>query len=229
MKTPACLLTRWLALPVALHAADAPPASLARDSGPAANLLQHPSFEEKAGDGVEGWMSRAWAGKEATRWSVAAPGRTGERRVSIASDRGHAAEDNTDLCQGRGQSAAPFADVRRCADQGPSRVWNVTVCLLTFAINVPGADVGAVRWAWSGASGEDLTLEPGIRQLPNKVSPVTRGPGKPRIAAITKVPEPAFKQMLRRQARDGRAVAALPQNHKLNTENRMDSSASRRL
>ena len=54
---------------------------------------------------------------------------------------------------------------------------------------------------------EDLTLEPGIRQVPNKVLPVTRGPGKPRIAAITKVPETAFKQMLRRQARDGRAVA----------------------
>ena len=83
------LLTALLLAPLAaLHAADAPPASLARDSGPAANLLQNPSFEEKAGDGVEGWMSRAWAGKEATRWSVESPGRTGERCVSIASDRG---------------------------------------------------------------------------------------------------------------------------------------------
>ena len=89
MKTRTFLtLTALLLAPLAaLHAADAPPASLARDSGPAVNLLQNPSFEEKAGDGVEGWMSRAWAGKEATRWSVATPGRTGERCVSIASDR----------------------------------------------------------------------------------------------------------------------------------------------
>ena len=72
----------------AMHAADVPTASVGRDSGPAANLLQNPSFEEKAGDGVAGWMSRAWAGKEATRWSVAAPGRTDERCVSIASDHG---------------------------------------------------------------------------------------------------------------------------------------------
>ena len=33
-------------------------------------------------------MSRAWAGKEATRWSIERPGRTGERCVSIASDHG---------------------------------------------------------------------------------------------------------------------------------------------
>ena len=88
-KTTLTLLTALLLAPLAaMHAADAPPASLARDSGPAANLLQNPSFEEKAGDGVEGWMSRAWAGKEATRWSVETPGRTGERCVSIASDHG---------------------------------------------------------------------------------------------------------------------------------------------
>ena len=64
------------------------PPRFSRDSGPAANLLQNPSFEEKANDGVEGWMPRAWDGNEATRWSVAAPGRTGGRCVSIASDRG---------------------------------------------------------------------------------------------------------------------------------------------
>ena len=89
MKPTLTILTALLLAPLAaLHAADAPPASLARDSGPAANLLQNPSFEKKAGEGVEGWMSRAWAGKEATRWSVETPGRTGERCVSIASDHG---------------------------------------------------------------------------------------------------------------------------------------------
>lgn len=89
MKPVLTSLTGVLLAPLAaVHAADAPPTALARNSGPAANFLQNPSFEEKVGDGVEGWMSRAWAGKEATRWSVAAPSRTGERGVSIASDRG---------------------------------------------------------------------------------------------------------------------------------------------
>ena len=92
MRLPLSLLTALLLAPLAaVHAADAPPTSLARDSAPAANLLQNPSFEEKEGEGVAGWMSRAWAGKKATRWSVAAPGRTGERCVSIASDRGSGA------------------------------------------------------------------------------------------------------------------------------------------
>lgn len=67
---------------------DALPASLAEDSGPAVNLLPNPSFEEKEVDGVKSWKSRAWAGKENARWSVASLGRTGERCVSIASDRG---------------------------------------------------------------------------------------------------------------------------------------------
>lgn len=65
-------LTVLLLAPLtALHAAKAPPTSLARDSGPTANLLQNPSFEEKEGDGVKSWKSRAWAGKENARWSVA--------------------------------------------------------------------------------------------------------------------------------------------------------------
>ena len=50
---------------------------------------------------------------------------------------------------------------------------------------------------------EDGTLEPSIRQVPDKVLPVTRRPGEPRIAAITEVPESALEQMLRRQAGDG--------------------------
>ena len=60
----------------------------AQDSGPAANLLPNPSFEEKAGDGVQGWKSRAWRGKENVRWSVESPGRTGKRCVSIGSEKG---------------------------------------------------------------------------------------------------------------------------------------------
>ena len=82
------IIAALLAPLTALHAADAPHASLARVSGPATNLLQNPSFEKKSGDGVEAWISRAWAGKKATRWSVETPGRTGERCVSIASDQG---------------------------------------------------------------------------------------------------------------------------------------------
>jgi alpha-N-arabinofuranosidase len=82
------LATLLLALLAALHAADAPPASLARDSGPAVNLLLNPSFEEKEGDGVKSWKSRAWAGKENVHWGVASPGRTGERCGSIESAKG---------------------------------------------------------------------------------------------------------------------------------------------
>jgi alpha-N-arabinofuranosidase len=72
----------------ALHAAAAPTAPLAGDSRAGANLLRNPSFEETAGDGLVAWTSRAWAGKEATRWSVVTPGRNGGRCVAITSERG---------------------------------------------------------------------------------------------------------------------------------------------
>jgi len=55
---------------------------------PAANLLPNPSFEEKAGDGVCGWKSRAWRGEENARWSAESPGRTGKICLSIASEKG---------------------------------------------------------------------------------------------------------------------------------------------
>jgi alpha-N-arabinofuranosidase len=80
MRPTFTLFTTLLLAPLAaLHAADASSAEVANHSKPAANLLPNPSFEEEAGDGVEGWTSRAWAEKE---------GRSGERCVSIASDRG---------------------------------------------------------------------------------------------------------------------------------------------
>ena len=62
--------------------------SPARAFGHAATLLPNPSFEEKEGDGVKGWKPYAWAGNENARWSVASPGRTGERCVSISSANG---------------------------------------------------------------------------------------------------------------------------------------------
>jgi alpha-N-arabinofuranosidase len=62
--------------------------ALAKDSGPATNLLPNPSFEENEGNGVKGYKPRAWAGKENARWSVELPGRTGERCVSIGSEKG---------------------------------------------------------------------------------------------------------------------------------------------
>ncbi|NCO95408.1 MAG: hypothetical protein GW802_15685 [Armatimonadetes bacterium] len=55
---------------------------------PEGNLLQNCSFEKKTADGVEGWMSRAWGGEEEARWTVEAPGRTGERCISIRSAEG---------------------------------------------------------------------------------------------------------------------------------------------
>ena len=61
---------------------------LAQDSGPSANLLPNPSFEEKAGDGVQGWQSRAWSGETNAQWKVVAPGRTGKQCVSIGSEKG---------------------------------------------------------------------------------------------------------------------------------------------
>ena len=62
--------------------------AFAQDSRPFADLLPNPSFEEKAGDSVSGWKSQAWGGKENARWSVDSPGRTGERCVSIGSEKG---------------------------------------------------------------------------------------------------------------------------------------------
>lgn len=55
---------------------------------PTTNLLPNPSFEGKELDGVRGWTSRAWAGKEDGKWSVESPGRTNEHCVSIASAKG---------------------------------------------------------------------------------------------------------------------------------------------
>ena len=55
---------------------------------PTTNLLPNPSFEDKELDGVRGWTSRAWAGKEDGKWSVESPGRTNEHCVSIASAKG---------------------------------------------------------------------------------------------------------------------------------------------
>ena len=60
----------------------------AEESTPAANLLPNPSFEQRRGDDVEGWKSRAWAGEAAGRWTVETPGRTGGQCVSIASEKG---------------------------------------------------------------------------------------------------------------------------------------------
>ena len=53
-----------------------------------ANLLPNASFEKKSVDGVEGWTSRAWHGKEHAYWRVVSPGRVGEHCISIASAEG---------------------------------------------------------------------------------------------------------------------------------------------
>ena len=66
----------------------APRPAIAEDTQPTANLLPNPSFEDATDDGVRGWMSRAWQGEEHGRWSVASPGRSGERCLSIQSDVG---------------------------------------------------------------------------------------------------------------------------------------------
>src|ERR1035438_2424442 len=62
--------------------------ALAQDSAPSANLLPNPSFEEKAGDSVKGWRSRAWSGETNTQWRVESPGRTGKQSVSVGSEKG---------------------------------------------------------------------------------------------------------------------------------------------
>jgi hypothetical protein len=62
--------------------------ALAHDSAPSANLLPNPSFEAKAGDGVKGWRSRAWAGEANAQWSIGSPGQTGQQCVSISSKKG---------------------------------------------------------------------------------------------------------------------------------------------
>ncbi len=55
---------------------------------PPANLLPNPSFEERTPDAVQGWASRAWAGKDDARWNNESPGRTGEHCSSIGSAKG---------------------------------------------------------------------------------------------------------------------------------------------
>lgn len=62
--------------------------SLAQDAGIAANRLPNPSFEEGTRDDVPGWITRAWQGESNNCWSVVAPGRTGDRCVSIDSTKG---------------------------------------------------------------------------------------------------------------------------------------------
>ena len=52
---------------------------------PTASLLPNASFETNAIEGVEGWASRAWHGKENAKWSVGSPGRTGKHCISIGS------------------------------------------------------------------------------------------------------------------------------------------------
>ena len=82
LKTVVCILSSMV-----LSVITACPAK-AKDSRFAVNLLPNPSFEEKAGDEVDGWKSRAWRGKEYARWSVESPGRTGKRCLSIGSEKG---------------------------------------------------------------------------------------------------------------------------------------------
>ena len=60
----------------------------ARAAGPSANLLPNPSFEDQASGGVPGWTSRAWSGETNAQWSVARPGRTGGRCLTIRSENG---------------------------------------------------------------------------------------------------------------------------------------------
>lgn len=62
--------------------------SLAQDAEVGTNLLPNCSFEETTPDGVRGWKSRAWHGEANGRWSVASPGRSGERCLSIGSEKG---------------------------------------------------------------------------------------------------------------------------------------------
>ncbi len=59
---------------------------------PTGNRAPNPSFEQPAGNGVAGWVSQAWSGKEDVQRRVDTPGRTGKRCVSIHSRKGtHAA------------------------------------------------------------------------------------------------------------------------------------------
>lgn len=88
VRPPTLLIQLLFASLAVLHAADAPDAAPAGDSRPAANLLRNASFEEKVGNAIDGWTSRAWAGQDATRWSIESPGRNGGYCVSIASDGG---------------------------------------------------------------------------------------------------------------------------------------------
>ncbi len=60
----------------------------AQGSGPPANLLPNPSFEELDGANVPGWKKRAWHREADCRWTVESPGRTGKRCLSIRSEKG---------------------------------------------------------------------------------------------------------------------------------------------
>lgn len=55
----------------------------------AENLIPNASFETGTSElGLQPWFARAWNGKEAARWKIELPGRTGQQCVSIQSTQG---------------------------------------------------------------------------------------------------------------------------------------------
>lgn len=62
-----------------------------RDSGPNANLLPNPSFEQAAGTGVAGWTSETLVPAGDVHCLVEGPGKTGLQCVSLRSEKGASA------------------------------------------------------------------------------------------------------------------------------------------
>ena len=60
----------------------------AQEPEPNDNLLPNPSFKQAAGDGVSGWKSETLSPQKDVRLLVEASGRTGDRCVSIRSEKG---------------------------------------------------------------------------------------------------------------------------------------------
>ena len=87
LNRPSATIVRGLAILAAICLV-ASQQAVGKGDKPPANLLPNPSFEEKTGNGVSGWATQAWSGKDRVLLTIELCGRTDKRCVSIQSSKG---------------------------------------------------------------------------------------------------------------------------------------------
>ena len=157
--------------------------------------LPNPSFEKKTIDGVQGWTSRAWHGKENARWSVGSSGRTGEHCISIASGEGADAAWTTTVTvkpnawyvlsgwiktkEVRGATGALLniqnMQAVRTAPVSGTRDW--TQVSTVFQATATELEINCLFGGWGTSTGQawydDVTLEPAEAPPPETEATVT--------------------------------------------------------